>query len=143
LPGPIKVETMFGEFAVHPRDVVSFPSGLPGFERCRSFVLLSSDELAPLSCLQSVRGPAASFLVIDPRRVLAGYRCTVSQSDLVRLGASEASVLLWLSIVSFTEDDSAWANLRAPIVINPEKMVGCQVLQHDSVYPLRHPLAPA
>jgi flagellar assembly factor FliW len=142
-PGPIRVDTGFGEFTVNPGDLVSFPSGLPGFERCRSFALLSSEELAPLSYLQAVGGPPASFLVIDPRQVLPDYRCALGQSDLGRLGATESSVLLWLAIVSFTDDDHAWANLRAPVVINPQKMIGYQVLPHNSLYPLRHPLTPA
>jgi flagellar assembly factor FliW len=137
----LRVSSPFGEYVVDPRDVVSFPSGVPGFEACRRFVLLSSPSFAPMQLLQSVEGPAASFLVIDPRLVLPQFRSVVGQTDLARLGASETTVLLWLSLVSFDSSGQAYANLRAPIVINPERMLGYQVMPHNSLYPMRHPLA--
>jgi flagellar assembly factor FliW len=142
-PSTALVDMALGEFSVRPDDLVSFPSGLPGFEQCRSFVLVSGGDLAPFSCLQAVGDLEASFLVIDPRRVLADYRCTLGHADRARLGAGESSVLLWLSVVSFGPGDQMWVNLRAPIVINPDKMLGYQVLPHNSLYPLRHPLASA
>jgi flagellar assembly factor FliW len=36
--------------------------------------------------------------------------------------------------------EGATVNLRAPIVINPSRMTGFQVMPHNSLYPLRHPL---
>ena len=132
--------TPFGHFALSGHEAISFPSGIPGFEDCRRFVLLSAEELAPLSCLQSVEGPPASFLVIDPRLILHDYRCMLGQTDMVRLGVTQAGVLLWLALVSFDEGQRTYVNLRAPIVINPERMLGYQVMPHHSLYPLRHPL---
>jgi flagellar assembly factor FliW len=132
--------TPFGTFTVEAQDVIAFPSGIPGFEECRQFVLLSPPDLGGLRCLQSIEGPAASFFVIDPSRVLGDYRSVLSQTDRMRLGAGEDSALLWLAIVSFDRDDRAHANLRAPVVINPERMLGFQVMPHNSLYPLRHPL---
>jgi flagellar assembly factor FliW len=135
------VETAFGLFEVEARQVMAFPSGIPGFEGCHSWVLLSEPALEPLSLLQSVNGPPASFLVVDPRRAMPQYRCVLSQSDAARLGAADDQVLLWLAIVSFEPDGSAYVNMRAPIVINPERMLGYQVMPYNSLYPLRHPLA--
>jgi len=135
------VTTPLGQFQVAPHDRVRFPSGIPGFEQCRDFVLVSPGDLGSISCLQSVSGPPASFLVIDPRLVLPQYRCVLGTTDLMRLGASVDSVLLWLAIVSVDEAGQAYANLRAPIVINPERMLGYQVVPHNSLYPLRQPLA--
>jgi len=42
---------------------------------------------------------------------------------------------------AFAAGQGPSVNLRAPVVINPARMVGCQVMPHDSLYPLRHPLA--
>jgi flagellar assembly factor FliW len=135
------VDTPFGTMRVDPATEISFPSGIPGFEACHRFVVLSPEELGAFSCLHSLEGPAASFFVIDPRRVVPQYRCTVNQSDLARLGATPETLLLWLALVSFDGDGRAFANLRAPIVVNPERMLGYQVMPHNSLYPLRHPLA--
>jgi flagellar assembly factor FliW len=120
------------------REVVRFPHGLPGFESCRGFVLMTSEALGPLQCLKSVEGPAASFLVIDPRRVLPEYRCALSDVDRTRLGAGADDTLLWVSLGTIELDGTITVNLRAPIVINPAQMVGHQVVPYQCVYPIRH-----
>jgi flagellar assembly factor FliW len=124
-------------------ETIRFPHGLPGFESCRGFVLMTSDALGPLQCLKSIDGPPASFLVIDPRRVLPEYRCDLSEGDRARLGAGDDDTLLWLSLVTIEIDGTITVNLRAPIVINPAAMVGHQVVPYHCVYPIRHVVADA
>ena len=119
-------------------EVIRFANGLPGFEACRGFVLIAFDGTTELQCLKSIDGPPASFLVIDPRRILPDYRCQLSASDRYRLGAGEHDTLLWLALVTIELDGTITANLRAPVVINPACMVGEQVVPYECVYPLRH-----
>src|SRR5215468_6975033 len=102
--------------------VVEFPSGIPGFESCRRFVLIASAELSPLGCLKAVESTDLSFLVIDPRLLFLNYDLTLNEFERARLGAQRDEPLLWLAIVTITENE-ATANLRAPIVINPTKMI--------------------
>ena len=122
-------------------DTIRFPQGLPGFEKCRGFVLMASEALGPLQCLKAVEGPGASFLVIDPRRVLPEYRCDLSEADEARLGVAGQDTLLWLALVTIELDGTIAVNLRAPIVINPAAMVGHQVIPYHCVYPIRHVVA--
>jgi flagellar assembly factor FliW len=136
----IRLNTRFGEFEADERNLLAFPSGLPGFEQCRRFVLLSSVDAAPLQCLMSVDGPPASFLALEPRLVLPEYRCVLSPSDRERLRADDGDSMLWLVLLTINEQGVAFANLRAPIVINPATMTGYQVVPQDSLYPLRHPV---
>ncbi len=136
----LRVVTPFGERTIEPFDIVNFPEGLPGFERCRQFVVLSSTATSPVKCLHALDGTKASFLAIDPRQVTPGYRCALSAQDRRRLGADAGDALLWLALITLDQDTVASVNLRAPVVINPERMVGFQVIPHDSLYPLRHPL---
>jgi len=116
--------------------VVEFPSGIPGFESHRRFVLIASAELSPLGCLKSVDSSDVSFLVIDPRLLSFGYDITLSELERARLGAGPDDPLLWLVIVTITESN-ATANLRAPVVINPGKMLGCQVIRENDQYPVQ------
>jgi flagellar assembly factor FliW len=116
--------------------VVEFPSGIPGFESHRRFVLIASAELSPLGCLKSVDSSDLSFLVIDPRLLSFGYDITLSALERARIGAGPDEPLLWLAIVTITESD-ATANLRAPVVINPGKMLGCQVIRENDQYPVQ------
>lgn len=135
---PVAVRPATATVAPASPDTIRFPHGLPGFESCRGFVLMTSDVLGPLQCLKSVEGPAASFLVIDPRRVLADFRCDLSAGDRARLGVDDQDTLLWLSLVTIELDGTITVNLRAPIVVNPALMVGHQVVPYHCVYPIRY-----
>ena len=137
---PAKVEALSPDVQEGlARNAISFPDGIPGFEACRRFVLLTSDAMAPLQRIESIEGPPAAFLGIDPRLLLEGYRCALTETDLRALGADGDSTLLWFAIISEV-DGVLSANLRAPIVINPASMRGIQLLAHESPYPLDYPL---
>jgi flagellar assembly factor FliW len=137
-----RVSSRFADVEVDPRDIVTFPDGLPGYEGMRLFALLDLPETAPLRMLHAVNAPEPCFLVVDPKSVLPGYRCEIASADRLRLGASDESVLLWLAIVMVHQNGDVSANLRAPIVINPERMVGRQVMPSGCVYPVHQVIAP-
>lgn len=133
-------QTRFGTFQADWKDIISFPEGIPGFEQCHHFALLSSPELEPVHCLHNVEGPAVSFLAVDPRLVLPTFRNALTDADRTRLGVKDESALLWLALLTVDVDGSASVNLRAPIVINSDRMIGYQIVPRDAVYPMRHPL---
>jgi flagellar assembly factor FliW len=139
----LRISGAFGEMDVDRRDIIRFPDGLPGFEHSRAFVLLASEENAPLQYLHAVEGAPASFLAIDPRFVLENYRCELNAADEHRLGAAEGDPLLWLALVMVESNGAITVNLRAPLVVNPKRMVGHQMMPHQCLYPLRHVLTPA
>ncbi len=118
---------------------ITFADGLPGFERHHAFVLVASPAFQPFTCLQGIGPDAPSFLAIDPRRILAGYRCVIGDADRARLEATATSPLVWLALVR--PNGGGTVNLRAPIVINPVSMRGVQIVHADESYPLDHPLA--
>jgi flagellar assembly factor FliW len=124
-------------------EAVTFPDGIPGFESCRRWVVMAADDATLLRRLDAIDGAEASFLAIDPRLVLEGYRCDLSTADRRRLGATDDEPLLWLSLITVEASGALTVNLRAPIVINPRTMVGQQVLPHNCLYPLRHVLVDA
>jgi flagellar assembly factor FliW len=138
---PEVASTLSDQLGVQPQNIVSFPDGLPGFEACRQFAVFSSDESAPLQCLHALDGPKASFIVMDPSDALPNYRCELSAADRSRLGVEQDNELIWLAIVTVSADGSITANLRAPVVINPVRMIGFQVMPYQCVYPLRHVIA--
>ncbi len=134
LAGPVTAAT------VDRKHVITFSAGLPGFEACRTFVLLASEGDDALHYLTALEGPPASFLVVDPRQVQQGYRCELTPADAQRLGAQDNATLLWLALVMVEADGTVSVTLRAPVVINPTRMVGQQVIPHNTTYPLRHVL---
>lgn len=136
---PHEVETRFGAFAVDPTSMVRFPHGLPGFESCRHYVVLSAASLAPFTALHGLDAPHPTFLTLDPRRVVADYRVPLGPADRARLGVDSDAPLLWLAIVHI-DATGVTVNLRAPIVVNPDSMVGVQVLGAESPYAADHRL---
>src|SRR5262249_38539145 len=134
----IRLKTKFGEFEAASSNIVSFPEGLPGFERCRRFVVLRHAEASPLVRLHAADGPSATFLAIDPRHILRRYRCILNDADRLRLGVTTSTPLVWLTVITIAQDEELYVNLRAPIVINPERLMGMQVMPHNTLYPLRH-----
>lgn len=137
----LRLSTRFGDFEADPRNLLTFPQGLPGFEGCRRFAILTSMRAAPLQCLHAVDGAPATFLALDPRLVLPEFRCLLSEGDAARLRASDPAALLWLALLTFDDKGNAFANLRAPVVINPHLMLGYQLMPHNTLYPLRQPVA--
>ena len=105
--------------------------------------MLAAEEQTPLRRLHAIDGPEASFLALDPRSVMEGYRCELTDADRYRLGADKNTPLLWLALVMVEPSGALTVNLRAPIVINPRTMLGQQVMPLNSVYPLRHVLIEA
>jgi flagellar assembly factor FliW len=115
---------------------------LPGFESCRRYVLLQSDEFAPGVCLRGLDAPAPAFFLMDPRHVDPSFAGELSSADRARLGAAEGDKCLWLVMLSVVDGEHQ-VNMRAPIVINPATMRGIQVLPADVLVaaPVPAPLA--
>ena len=120
--------------------VIEFPDGLPGFESCRQYVLLSGPAVAPFTIVQGLGPESPAFAAIDPARVVDGYRTELDDADRARLGATEDAPLVWLALVSPQQEPEPTVNLRAPLVINPQTLRGIQLIAADSPYSLDHPL---
>jgi flagellar assembly factor FliW len=124
-----------------PREaLVTFPSGLPGFESCRQFVLVQSEEFDPGVCLKGLDAPGPTFFTVDPRLLAPDYRHDLTAGDAARLGATATTQCVWLVIVSCAGEHPR-VNMRAPLVINPETMRGIQIVPADSAWPVDMPWA--
>jgi flagellar assembly factor FliW len=129
--------------ADHPHAVIEFPDGLPGFEGCRKFVIISGRAVEPFIILQGLGPGAPAFAAVDPLSVVGGYRPQLQESDLSRLQAGPDTPLLWLAIIALPTSGAPTANLRAPLVINPAALRGIQLIVGDSTYRVDHPLQAA
>lgn len=136
-PNVVGVETPAGRVTVSVDDIVTFPHGVPGFEACRRYVVVAPPETAPFAWLQGLDSPEPAFLAVDPRLVAPDYPVTLSVAERARLGAEEPDRCLWLAIVR-VQGDRLSANLAAPIVINPARMLGLQALPADARYGTDH-----
>jgi len=135
----LNVETRFGSYPAVHDSIVTVADGLPGFECCRRFVVVTGPSMQPFNCLQGLDEPRPSFLTLDPRSVVAGYAMELAAADRQRLAAADGDALLWLALVRL-DGDRALVNLRAPVVINARTMVGLQLITPESPYSTEHVL---
>lgn len=140
----MKLETrQFGPLEIEPASIITFPSGLLGFEDLKRFVLLERPEIAPLEWLQSVENPQIVFTVIDPTVVFGNYQPALKPEDWQALDLAEGSELRVRVLVTVPKDPSEMtANLLGPLVLDPAGGKGRQVVLHDSEYPVRQRLIP-
>jgi flagellar assembly factor FliW len=140
----MKLDTrQFGTLDFDANSVITFPAGLLGFEALHDFVVLDQPEVAPLQWLQSVDDPQLAFTIVDPALVFADYQPVLTDEDRQALELPTAAPALVRVLVTVPSNPSEMtANLLGPLVINPERGKGRQVVLHDSEYPVRQRLLP-
>jgi flagellar assembly factor FliW len=136
--------TRYGEMEtveIAEETILTFPEGVPSFERHRRFALIQDPKLAPFAWLQSLHDPLVGFLVIEPGLLVRDYEFDISDPDVELLELSDASEAAVLSILVVPEDVRAMtANLQAPLIMNPRKRIAKQVILTDERFPLRYPV---
>ncbi len=136
----LSIETRFGSYPADHGSVVTVADGLPGFECCRRFVVVTGPTLQPFNCLQGLDESRPSFLTLDPRSAVAGYAMELPAADRERLEVVDGDALLWLALVRL-DGDRILVNLRAPVVINARRMIGVQLITPESPYSTEHVLS--
>lgn len=130
----------FGTVEVAPEHVLTFPEGLIGFQDCRDFVVMDFDIKDDcVRWLQSVSEPALGFVVMDPKAAFPDYDPDFCSKDLAPLGVDTPDDLVVLAVVTVPKDARRMtANLQAPLLINPKKRLGRQVIVASPEYSTKH-----
>lgn len=122
-------------------NVITFQSGILGFEEIREYLLYHEDDGNTIWNLQAAHADAPSFIVIDPFTVLPDYRPQLSAADLAAFGETDPSGLCFLVIAVIRQELSeSVVNLKAPIVIDVNTKQARQIILEDSDYPIRYRL---
>ncbi len=132
----------FGQLAIDPADILHFPRGILGMERCTQWVLLADHKNDALGWLQSTERPEIALAVVSPRRFVPDYQIRVVRREISPLKLDQIQDAQVLVIVGKTER-SLSLNLKAPLVFNLAQNLGAQVVAKDE-HPLQYELsAPA
>jgi flagellar assembly factor FliW len=130
--------TRFGVLSIQPHDEIVFENGLIGLEDCKRWVVLTDSNNGALGWLQNLEQGHIAVGVVSPRRFVPNYQLRVDRSDLRTLGLvtiRDAEVV----VIASRQTEGMTLNLRAPLVINVEKRLGCQVIAKDE-HPVQYPL---
>ena len=128
----------YGEIDADERQLVSFPSGLLGFEKFKDYILLDARQ-KPFFYLQSIDVPDLAFILIDPFLFRPDYSLDVNDDSLGDIGVSQPDDVLVFAIVTVPGEGAAvTANLMGPLIINKSNRLGMQTVLGDSRWRVKH-----
>jgi flagellar assembly factor FliW len=132
----------FGAIDVDEHRRIHFPEGLLGFPKHKEFALLEDKPGSPFFWLQSLDDPELAFVLTNPFFFKKDYLHGLSPEEkaLFMNEQGEEMVLLTLVSVPSGHPEKASINLLGPIVIDPAKRTGRQLILPSTGYSHRYPL---
>jgi flagellar assembly factor FliW len=133
---------LFGEIEVDENKVITFPSGLIGFEDCKRFMIMHDEEVEEVKImwLQSVDEPGFALPIVNPLRVCPDYNPVVEDELFKCIGESEEEMLVLVTMSVPSDVTKTAVNLKAPLVVNPTTKKACQIIVENDEYPIRYPI---
>lgn len=133
------IETLtWGELEVKEEQIYRFPKGIPGFDEETEFALIAMAD-TPFWVLQSVKEQRHSFLLGDPFTFYPSYEFELPDDEAEELQI-ETEVMVGCIITLKEQIEESSINLLAPIVLNPVKCTGKQIVLHKAPYHTKHNL---
>jgi flagellar assembly factor FliW len=128
----------YGQMEADERQRIRFPSGLPGFEKFKEFVLLDARQ-EPFYYLQSLEVAEIAFILVDPFLFRADYELDISNEEMRTIGVASPAEVLVFAIVTVPPDGGPMtANLMGPILINRKTRAAMQAVLSDARWKTKH-----
>ncbi len=134
------VTTRFGLIQTPESEIIRIPDGLVGFRSFTQYVHLPDPVVAGLSWLQSVTAPELAFGLIAPPLAVSEYRIELRPGDRAALELEEERAGLVYVILNRGDGGGLTVNLQGPLVFNPVRRLGRQLVLTSSRYAVRFPL---
>jgi flagellar assembly factor FliW len=136
----LKIDTIrFGAIEIEEDKIITMPEGMLGFPGRLRYIILHHREGSPFHWFQSVDDSSLAFVIMDPELFQPNYREAIRKEDLLSIQVDNLQEAAVFVVVNIARDcKMITANLEGPIVVNPEKMSGKQVVLADSSYSTRH-----
>jgi flagellar assembly factor FliW len=136
-----------GEFHYRVEDLITFPEGLPAFDDLRQFLVLQREGLQPFVFLVSAERPAVRFVCLPVAELRPDYCFELTASDCAWLApvgvySPRSKDLLIFVILTLPEQGPATVNLLAPVLVNPARRLGAQIILTGNAYSHAAPLWP-
>ncbi|MCK5708286.1 MAG: flagellar assembly protein FliW [Candidatus Aureabacteria bacterium] len=129
--------TRFAEIDVPEDKIINFVEGIIGFSQLKQFVVIKHRNSSTMYWLQSLENPEIAFLMMFPFNFIADYSPELSEKDLCTIDLSPQEIrkaeTYTMTYVPKDPQDMT-VNLLSPIVINPDKGLGKQVILENSQY---------
>lgn len=122
-------------------DIITFPAGIPGFEKNKKFVLVTIPDYAPFEWLVCVDGLSLRFAIINPLLFNPEYSPNIIKEHLEELEFADPNDILMYVIITIRENPlESTANMIGPVIINRAKRIGKQIIIDDDRYSTQEPI---
>ncbi len=135
----MKINTKdFGKVEIEKDEILYFPHGLFAFEEVTQFVFIEKDDCKQ-KWLQAIEGEDPRFIIFDPADIVEGYQPVLPPETLkeLELGSSDPFSVYVIAVIPQNIKEMT-VNLKSPVVINPQKRLGAQVILDKANYPIRY-----
>ncbi|MDX2112438.1 MAG: flagellar assembly protein FliW [Alphaproteobacteria bacterium] len=138
------IKSRFGEVAVDPAKILSFPRGLLGMPERFQFILTSfpSDKMAQFKLLQSTEDEALSFITLPldlDNPIIARGDILLACRDL-GIAEQDLAMLLIVSVHRTPDQVKLSVNARAPLMVDAQRRLGVQHVFSSDDYKVQHML---
>lgn len=137
----MKIKTrLFGEIEINDEKIINFDMGLIGYDFLKRFTLIHDEENedASIIWLQSLDEATFALPVMNPIFVYENYNPKVEDELFKSIGDIDEDVIVLVTVTVPAEVEKMSVNLKAPIIINPKSIKGCQIILDDAEYPVRY-----
>lgn len=132
-----------GKLEIDENKIIQFPNGIPGFIKETQFVILDFPDNPIFQILQSVQHENIAFILTNPYLIYRDYSFQLDEAVIDFLGIESEKDVLVSSIVTIKNPfEESTINLKAPIIINPNRMLGKQYILNDEEYPSKAAINP-
>ncbi len=150
VPAPTEVSRLaidsdkLGPLEAQEDQIITFCQGLLGFGGPKRFVLLARPETSPFLLLQCVDQPDLALVVAEVSTLVGKLQLNRINSTLAELKAQSPEDLQVFAVLTIPpgRPGEATANLVSPILINPRRRLGKQVVLENTQYTHQHRLLP-
>ncbi len=131
----------FGLIEINETDIIKFNDGILGFENEDKFCIVDPNDQTLIVWLQSVKTPELAFPMIEPQIFKADYQANLLPADLASVQLENQAQAYTYNILTIPADISEMsANLKAPIVVNPNTSLGKQIVLQDNKLEVKFPM---
>ncbi|HZH62651.1 MAG TPA: flagellar assembly protein FliW, partial [Metabacillus sp.] len=78
-----------GEMNIEENEIITFPSGIPGFLEATEFILLPLEQNSPFIILQSIQTAELGFVIVNPFVFSQDYEFKLTDTEKEKLEVEE------------------------------------------------------
>lgn len=129
----------FGKISFSSKEVYYFSKGIYGFPQEKRYLFLKLKEFDPFLWLQSAEKPDLAILLIDPFIFFPDYKPEILQKELEFIKVQDLKkAKIYVTVTLSGKLRQSTLNLLSPLMINPEKRLGKQVVLKSGDYRIQH-----